>query len=162
MANWSCVWVAVYFSFFARTPQNAAANNTGRNNPRTRHPGKSTRDQGPTNRRRIYAVTRDFLTLTREKCHGSSRPDPHETRISRVTRIVTGQVRSGQEDFKISRVGSGRVKRFSKSRGSGRVGSGQEVFKISWIGSGRVKKPQNSRGSPDPIRPARFDPTREI
>ena len=31
---------------------------------------------------------------------------------------------------------AGRVKRVSKSRGSGRVGSGLEVFKISRVGSG--------------------------
>ena len=44
--------------------------------------------------------------------------------------------RVGSSRFKISRVGSGRVKRFSKSRGSGRVGS--RGFKISRVGSGRV------------------------
>ena len=81
---------------------------------------RGTKDQ-PTDRR-IHAVTGDFSTLVREKCHGSSRPDPHETRISRVTRIEAGRFGSGQEDFKISRVGSGRVKRLSKSRGSGQVG----------------------------------------
>ena len=111
--------------------------------------------------RRIHASTRDFSTLTREKCHGSSRPDPHETRISRVTPFVAGRVESGQEDFKISQVGSGgfqnltgRVKRFSKSRGSGWVGSGQDVSKSSPVGSGQLTRP-------DPTRPARFDPTRE-
>ena len=36
--------------------------------------------------------------------------------------------------FTISRVGSGRVKRFQNL--AGRVGSGQEVFKISRVGSG--------------------------
>ena len=113
---------------------------------------RGTKDQ-PTDRG-IHALTRDFSTLTREKCHGSSRPDPHENCISPVTRIVAGRVGSGrrigsgQEIFKISRVGSGRVRRFSKSRGlgrvgsggfqnlPGRVGSGQEVFKSR--GSGRV------------------------
>ena len=45
--------------------------------------------------------------MPREKCHGSSRPDPHETRISRVTRIVAGRVGLGQEDFKYH--GSGRM-----------------------------------------------------
>ena len=57
------------------------------------------------------------------------------------------------------RVGSGRVRRISKSRGSGRVGSGgfhnpagrvgsgQEIFKISRVGSGWVKTCRNSRGS---------------
>ena len=138
----------------------------------------------------IHALTRDFSTLTRENCHGSSRPDSHETRISRVTRIVSGRVGSGQERFKTSR--SGRVRRFSKSRGSGQVGSGgfqnlagrvrsgQEVFKISRVGSGRVITSRNPRGSgrvasrrlefspvgsgqlarPDSTRPARCDPTR--
>ena len=106
---------------------------------------RGTKDQ-PTDRR-IHAVTRDFSTLIRKKCHGSSRPDPHETRISRVTRIVAGRVGSGQEDFKISRVGSGRVKRFSKSRESGRVGSGREFSKSRGIGSGRVWRFSKSRGS---------------
>ena len=82
---------------------------------------RGTKDQ-PTDRR-IHAVTRDFSTLTREKCQGSSRPDPHETRISRVARIVAGRVGLGQEDFKNL---------------VGRVESGQEVFKISRVGSGRV------------------------
>ena len=57
----------------------------------------------------IHALTRDCSTLIREKYHGSSRPDSHETCISRVIRIVAGRVGSGQEAFKISRVGSGRV-----------------------------------------------------
>ena len=148
---------------------------------------RGTKDQ-PTDRR-THALSHDFSTLTREKCHGSSRPDPHDTRISRVTRIVasrvgsgrvrkiskprgSGRVRSGQEVFKISRVGSGRVKRLSKPRGSGRVGSGG--FQITRVGSGRVKTPRNSRGSgrvrtsrnftgrvgsADQTRP---DPTREM
>ena len=94
---------------------------------------QGTKDQ-PTDRC-IHAVTRDFSTLIREKCHGSSRPDPHETRISRVTRIVAGRVGSGQEDFKISRVWSGRV------------GSRRLEIVTGWVGSA------------DPTRP---DPTREI
>ena len=57
-------------------------------------------------------LTRDFSTLTREIYHGSSRPDPHETRASRVTRSVSGRVGSGQQALKISRIGSGRVRRF--------------------------------------------------
>ena len=74
------------------------------------------------------------------------------------------------------RVWSGRVNRLSKSRGSGQVGSGQEVSKISRVGSGRVKTSQNFRGSgqvgsrrleilagqvgsDDPTRP---DPTRAV
>ena len=65
---------------------------------------------------------------------------------------------SGRGDFKISRVGSGRVITFknimgrdgsgqevSKSRGSGRVGS--IGFKISRVGSGRIKKFSKSRRS---------------
>ena len=74
--------------------------------------------------RGMHALTHDFWTLTREKCHGSSRPDPHETRISRVTRIVAGRV------------------------GSGQVGSGQDVSKFSRVGSGRVSGPNSTR--PDP------------
>ena len=93
----------------------------------------------------IRALTREFSTLTREKCHGSSRPDPHETRISLVTRIVAGRVWSGGEDFKTSRVRSGRVRNISNL--AGRVGSGQEVFKLSGVGSGRVKTSRNSHGS---------------
>ena len=42
---------------------------------------------------------------------------------------------SGQEDLKMSRVGSGRVWRFSKCHGSSRVGS--RGFQISRVGSGR-------------------------
>ena len=126
---------------------------------------RGTKDQ-PTDRG-IYALTRDVWALTHEKCHGSSRPDPHETRISRVTRIVAGRVGSGQENFKISRVGSGRVGRFSKSRGSGRVGSrrlkilagrigsGQDGSKFSRVGSGQMIRP-------DPIRPDPRDLTRPV
>ena len=76
------------------------------------------------------------------------------------------RVGSGQNIFRISRVGSGRVRRFSKSRGSdrvgsrrldilaGRVGSGQDVSKFSRVGSDQLTRPE-------PTRPARFDPTRE-
>ena len=59
-----------------------------------------------------------------------------------------GQV--GSRVFKISRVGSDRVNRASKSRGSGRVGSGRvgsRGFKISRVESGRVKSFLKSRGS---------------
>ena len=45
------------------------------------------------------------------------------------------------------RVGSGRVRRISKSRGSGRVGSGQEDFKFPRVGTGRVRSFRKSRGS---------------
>ena len=64
----------------------------------------------------------------------------------------SGRVGSGQEVFKITRVGLGRIKRFSniagrvrsgqeliKSHGSG-IGSGQDFFQISRVGSGRVKR----------------------
>ena len=80
---------------------------------------RGTKDH-PTDRG-IHALTRDFSTLTREKFHESSRPDPHETRISRVNRIVTGRVGSGRVGS--GRVGSGWVKTCRNSRGSGRVGS---------------------------------------
>ena len=127
---------------------NAAAinNDTGRKNHRTRHPGKTTRDQGPTKNqptdRRIHALTRDFSALTRETCHGSSRSDPHET----ASRGSPG----------LWRVGSGRVRRFSNLADrvglrrleilAGRVGSGQDVSKSSRVGSGRVNTSRNSHG----------------
>ena len=71
---------------------------------------------------------------------------------------LAGRGRVGSLRFEISRVGSGRAKRFqnlagrvrsgqyvSKSRGSGRVGS--IGFKISRVGSSRVKRFSKSRGS---------------
>ena len=79
----------------------------------------------------INAMIRDLSILTHEKRHRLSRPDSHETRISRVTRTVAGRVGSGQEDIKISRVGSGRVE-------SGRVGSRRLEFFAGRFGSGRV------------------------
>ena len=142
-----------FFLIFARTPQNAAANNTGRKNHRTRHPGKVRGTKDQTTGRGIHALTRDFSTLThdfstltREKYHGSSQPDPHETRISRVTRIVARRVRSGQDVSKFSRVGSGRV-------GSGRVGSGRDVSKFSRVGLGQPTRPVKSPGTfaPSPL-----------
>ena len=58
--------------------------------------------------------------------HGPSRPDPHETRTSQATRSVVDRVGSGQQAFKISRVGWGLLRRYKISRvGSGRIGSGQ-------------------------------------
>ena len=45
------------------------------------------------------------------------------------------------------RVGSGRVRRISKYRGSGRVGSGGFQNFAGRVGSGRVKTPRNARGS---------------
>ena len=67
--------------------------------------------------------------------------------ISRVTRIVAGRVGSGQEHFKTSRVGSGRVGSGGFQNLAGRVVSGQEVFRISRVGSGRVRSFSKSRGS---------------
>ena len=151
-------------------------------NTMVRHFRKSTREQGPTNRstyQRFDVWTPAFLALTREIRHGASRPDPHETRVSRVNRNAAGRVGSGQELFKISRVGSGRVNMFLtlvdrvgsgqqrfKSRASGRVrsrgfqniggqvGSGPDISKLSRVGSGQVTRP-------DPTRPVRFDLTSE-
>ena len=120
----------------------SAANNAGKKLREHDILGKlrGTKDQPTT--RGIHALTLDFLTLTREKYHGSSRPAPHETRISRVTRIVAGRVGSG-------RVGSGRV-------GSGRVGSRRLEILAGWVGSGQdvSKFPR--------VGPTRPDPTREI
>ena len=45
-----------------------------------------------------------------------------------------GSVRVGSTSFQISRVGPSRVKRFSNF--VGRIGSGHEVFKMSRVGSG--------------------------
>ena len=155
----SCPRGCGFFVIFpTHTTKNDAANDTRRNNYRTRHPGKNTRDQGPTDQGiHCHALTRDFSILTHMKCHGSSRPDPHETRISRVTRVVAGRIGLGQEDLKISRVGSGRVRRFSKFRGSGRVGSrrveiiagrvgpDRDVSKFSRVGSGQLPRPGPTR-----------------
>ena len=154
--------------------QSSAANIVGKKNREhdILRKVRGTKDQ-PTDRG-IHALTRDFLTLTREKCHGSSRLDPHETRISRVTRIVAGRVGSGQEDSKITRVGSGRVRpgRVGSIRleiCAGRAGSGRDVSKFSRVGSGRVKTSRNSHGSdrvsrPDliPPRPDPRDSTRPV
>ena len=108
------------------------------------HSRKNTVDQGPTNgstHQRLHVWTSELSSLTREIRHGASRPDPHETSVSRVNRNVTGRVRLGQEMFEISRGGSGRVNKFSNL--SGRVkrfsnSSGQ-------VGSGQVKTSQNVR-----------------
>ena len=123
-------------SFFARTPHNNAANTAGKKSESTvsweKYEGPTTNQ--PTKAHVQTCLTRDFSTLTREIYHGSSRSYPHETRISRVTRSVTGRV--GSTGFQTL---------------AGWVGSGQEVFKISWVGSGRVgsgraKTSRNSRG----------------
>ena len=71
--------------------------------------------------------------------------------VHKITRVRSGQVeadqnfagRVGSTVFQNSRVGSCRVKRFSKSRGSGRVGWGRQVTR------------------PDPIRLVRYDLTHE-
>ena len=123
--------------------------------------------------RGIHALTSDFPTLTREKCHGSSRPDPHETRISRVTQIVADRIGSGRFRRISKPRGSGRVgsrvlqnltgrvgsgQEISKSRGSGRVGSRCLEILAGRVGSGRV----GSRRLEILTGRARSDPTREI
>ena len=85
---------------------------------------KSTRDQETTNRptyQRLYVWTRELSSLTREVRHGASRPDPHEICVSRVNRNVADRVGSGQQVFKISRVGSSQVETTQIFRGPGRV-----------------------------------------
>ena len=146
--------------FYKRTPHNAPKNtkNTKKQNTSVRHFRENTWDKGPTNPnrptyQRLYLWTRELPSLTREICYGTSRPDLHETCVSRVNRKVAGQVGSGQQllksrgsgrfgsgDFQLSRVGSGR--QFLKSRGSG-----QEAFKISRVGSGPVITPHFFRWS---------------
>ena len=145
-------------SLFSRVHRKILQKYRQKKEKKARHPGKNsirTRHQGPTNRPRYisrHVLTRDFSTLIREMYHGCSRPDPHETRTSLVTRSVAGRVGLGQQAFKYrgsGRVGSGQE--VLKSRGSGRVGSGREVLKsrgsgrvgsrsftISRVGSGRV------------------------
>ena len=101
-------------------------------------------------------------------------PVQPELTAGRVWRFIscrgTSRVGSGQEVANLSRVGSGRVRRFSNITdrvesghpdpttgrgrgyvncrgtgrvGSGRVGSGQEVFEISRVESVRVKRFSN-------------------
>ena len=88
--------------------------------------------------------------MIREIRHGDSRPDPLETRVSRVNRNAADRVGPGQEVFEISRVGSGRAYNFSNL--VGRVGSSQDIFKFLRVGSGQVTYP---------TRRVRFDLTRE-
>ena len=64
-----------------------------------------------------------------------------------IGRWRVGRVGSGQEVLKTLRVGLGQ--RVLKSHGSGRMGS--RGFQISRVGSGRVKKISKSRGS-GPVR----------
>ena len=119
--------------------------------------------------------------MTHKIRHGASRSDPHETRVSRVNQNAAGRVRSGQEVFEISRVGSARVNQVFQSRGSGRVGSGRlnSVSKLAGrvgsrsfhnlpgqVGSGRDTSKFSQVGSglltrPDPTRPVRFGLTRK-
>ena len=54
---------------------------------------------------------------------------------SRGVHNAIGRVGSGQEVFKISRIGSGRVKRYSNI--ADRVRSGLRVVRISQAGSGQ-------------------------
>ena len=63
---------------------------------------------------------------------------PENQVSSHLHMVITRNFRgSGHGVFKMSRVGSGRVRKCSKSHGSGRVGS--RGYQISWVGSGRVK-----------------------
>ena len=132
---------------------------------RTRHLGQSTRNQGPRTNQPTkvlisrHVLTRDFSTLTREIRHGSSRPDPHEIRTSRVTRSVASRVGSGRVGS--GRVWSGRVN--SLSNVAGRVGSCQDFSKS--LGSGGVrsfKRFQNLSGRVGSADPSRHDSTREV
>ena len=136
MVNFRCVWVAVSFSF-SRAHHKIMLLQTIPVERTREHEilekVRGTKDQRTD--RGIYALTREFSTLTRGKCHG-----PGRVRSGGFQNLA-GRVGSGQEGFKISRIGSGRVKRFSKSRGSGRVGSGQDVSKVSRVESGPVKSP---------------------
>ena len=70
---------------------------------------------------------------------------PGSGRVGSLRLKYHGSGRVGSRGSKISRVGSGRVRRSSKSRGSGRFGS--KGFKIFRVGSGRVKRFSKSRGS---------------
>ena len=101
-----CGFVGCGLSHFSRARRIKAAKNAGRKNREHDILGK--------------------LRGTKDK---SNRPDPHETRTSRVTRSVAGRVGFGQQAF--------------KSRGSGRVGSGGFQINITGrvrpgrVGSGR-------------------------
>ena len=91
---------------------------------------------------RLHVWTRKFSPLTREIRHGPSRPDPHETRVSGVNRSVAGRVGS----FRNIAVQVGSGQQVCKSGGSGRVGS-TVFFQISRVGSGRVRRCSKSHGS---------------
>ena len=79
----------------------------------------------------------------------------HETRITRLIRIMAGRVWSGGFLNLAGRIGSGRVKICRTSRGSGRVRA-IDVLKTSLLGLGQA----GWVGS-DPTRPARYVPTGE-
>ena len=133
-ANCPCVWVAVSLSCFARTPQNAAAKNTGIKNHRTRHPGKSRTDKGPKpTDQGIHALARDFSTLIRDKCH------PNQVVIGRMKNAARGSPGLWQ-------VGSGRVGSGGFQNLAGQVGPGQHASKISRVGPIRVWKFSNLAG----------------
>ena len=147
------VWIDVSFSFifFARTPQGTAKKYKKK---RKKNITKSydilrkvrgIKDQ-PRDQRTgdyMYVWTRELSSSTREKHHGASRSDPHETRVSRVNRNVAGRVESGRVNM-FSNL-AGRVGSTIFSIIAGRVGSGQEVFKHSRVRADRAKTSQNFR-----------------
>ena len=100
--------------------------------------------------------------FTNQDFYHGSWPGPRDG--SRGFKKIEGRVGPGQKIFEMSRFGSGRVGsgRVGSGRvGSGRVGSGR-------VGSGRVESGAGNQMSragsvrPDPTRPARSNPTREI
>ena len=66
-------------------------------------------------------LTCELSSSTREIRHGAGRPNPHETRVSRVNRNAAGRVGSGQEVFKHSRVRADRAKTSQNFRRLSRV-----------------------------------------
>ena len=116
------------------------------------------REQRSTDRsmyQRLRVCALELSSLIREISHGASRHDPHETRISRANRNVSGRVgfgRVGSTVFK-SR-GSGQVGPRDFQNLAGQVGSGQDMSKLSRVGSVQATRPH-------PTQPVRFDLTRE-
>ena len=53
---------------------------------------------------------------------------------------------------------AGRVRRCSKTPGSGRVGLGQDVMEIAWVRSGRARRVSSFTGR---VKSQRSDPIRE-
>ena len=110
-----------------------------------------------------HCCGRNFGYTKRDKNHGFSRVMTRPRvgsrgfqnladRVGSVPYVLKyhGSGRVGSRAVRISRVGSVRVKKSSKSRGSGRVGSGRvgpRGFKISRVGSGRVKRFSKSQGA---------------